>query len=219
MTKILVIGATGGTGQKIVREALSANYILNALVRSSEKGKRIFPNAGTLLPNLNFIEGNVLDRKALQTALSGCDGVISALGTGLSLVHEVTILSEATRALIEIMQQQSVRRLVCITGMGAGDSRGHGGFLYDRIILPFLLNRVYRDKDRQEAEIEASDLDWTIVRPTFLTNGPATGHIRVTTDLRGIKGGRISRADVAHFVLSEFSARQWVHKTPLVTAV
>ena len=159
-----------------------------------------------------------LDREAVAGALSGCDGVISALGTGLSLFHEVTALSDATRTMIEAMRQQSVHRLVCITGMGAGDdSRGHGGFIYDRLILPFVVGKIYSDKDRQEAEIRASNLDWTIVRPSYLTNGPATGNIRVTTNLAGIRGGSITRADVTNFVIGEFLQKKWLYKSPLIT--
>ena len=72
------------------------------------------------------------------------------------------------------MKKAGVKRLVCVTGIGAGDSKGHGGFLYDSIFLPFLLGTIYADKDRQELVIKASDVDWTIVRPGFLTNGPLT---------------------------------------------
>ena len=78
-----------------------------------------------------------------------------------------------------------MRRLICVTGIGAGDSRGHGGFLYDRVIAPFLLKTIYQDKDRQEALIRASGTDWTMVRPGFLTNGPLTGKYRLLTDLTG----------------------------------
>lgn len=217
--KVLVLGATGGTGQRIVQEALAQGYKVTALVRSLTKGEAIFPNIKTLFPELKLIQGDALDREAVAGALSGCDGVISALGTGLSLFHEVTVLSDATRTMIEAMRQQSVHRLVCITGMGAGDSRGHGGFIYDRLILPFVLGKIYRDKDRQEAEIRASNLDWTIVRPSYLTNGPATSNIRVTTNLAGIRGGSIARADVANFVVGEFLQKKWLHKSPLITNV
>ena len=80
------------------------------------------------------------------------------------------------------MRGAGVRRLVAVTGLGAGDSRGHGGFLYDAVFFPLVLKRVYDDKDVQEQMIRASDLDWTIVRPGLLASGPATGAARALTD-------------------------------------
>jgi uncharacterized protein YbjT (DUF2867 family) len=209
--RILVIGATGGTGRAIVSEAQSQGHQVNALVRSAA-------TAAPLLPGARLIEGDALDPDATTRALADCDGVISSLGPKLSPFREITLLSAGTRVVIEAMQAQAVARLVCITGMGAGDSRGHGGFLYDRVIQPWLLGPIYRDKDRQEAEIRASGLDWTIVRPTVLTDGPATGAVRALTDLTGFHGGRISRADVANFVITECARAEWKGKAPLITS-
>jgi putative NADH-flavin reductase len=77
---------------------------------------------------------------------------------------------------------------------------------------------IYADKDRQEALIRASDVDWTIVRPGFLTNGPLTKNYRMLTDMTGVTAGRISRADVAHFMLQELESNQYLRQTPLVTS-
>jgi putative NADH-flavin reductase len=92
---------------------------------------------GTL--GATLIQGDARDPGALAEALAGCGGGISALGTKMSPVKEVTLLSTATAALVEVMKEQGISRLVCITGLGAGDSRGHGGFVFDRLILPLLL--------------------------------------------------------------------------------
>ena len=113
-----------------------------------------------------MVEGDARDPAALTRAIADCDAVISSLGTPMSPFREVTLLSTATRALVGVMAQQNIHRLICITGLGAGDSRGHGGFLFDRLFLPLMLRKVYEDKDRQEDAIRASALDWTIVRPT-----------------------------------------------------
>ena len=86
----------------------------------------------------------------------------------MSPFREGTMLSMATHALVGVMAEQKIRRLVCITGLGAGDSRGHGGVFFDRLFLPLMLRKVYEEKDRQEEAIRASALDWTIVRPTVL---------------------------------------------------
>lgn len=208
--KILVIGATGGTGQAIVREALAKGHDITALVRSQAKAR-------PLLPGIEMVEGDARDRAAVARALSGCDTVISSLGTREITQRKVTVMSDATRALVVAMNERGVRRLVCITGVGAGDSAGHGGFVYDRLIKPMILRTIYQDKDRQEAIIRASDLDWVIVRPTVLTDKPATGQVHATVDLRGIHGGEIPRADVAAFVVAQTSSDEWLGKTPLIT--
>lgn len=210
--KILVIGATGGTGQAIVREALAKGHTVTALVRSEARAR-------PLLPGARLVEGDARDQAASTRALDGCEAVVSAVGTRkISLVREVTLHSDATRAFVAAMKQRGVRRLVCITGMGAGDSAGHGGFVYDRLVKPLLLRTIYQDKDRQEAVVRASGLDWIIVRPTVLTDKPATGNVRATVDLRGVHGGKIPRADVAAFVVAQTSSDEWLRKTPLITS-
>ncbi len=207
--KVLVLGATGGTGRLIVREAMAKGHSVVALVR---------PRANAPdLAGARLIEGDARDEGALTRALEGCDAVVSSLGTAISPFREVTLLSMATQALVAAMGQRHVRRLVCITGMGAGDSRGHGGFLYDRLILPLLLRKVYEDKDRQEDVIRASSLDWVIVRPAVLNDEAARGHVRAVTDLSGVHGGKIARADVACFVVDQLTDDTWLRRTPLVS--
>jgi uncharacterized protein YbjT (DUF2867 family) len=207
--RILVMGATGATGRLIVGEAVAKGYEVVALVRSKAKAAD--------LAGAELIEGDARDAAALTRAIAGCDAVISSLGTSMSPFREVNMLSTATRALVGVMAEQSIRRLVCITGMGAGDSRGHGGFFYDRLFEPLMLRKVYKDKDRQESAIRASALDWIIVRPTVLNDKPARGRIRALTDLSGVHGGTISRADVADFVVQQVTADMWLRKAPLIT--
>ena len=207
--KVLVLGATGGTGRLIVRYALSKGHSVVALVRSKVRA----PD----LPGTTLVEGDARDEAALVRALAGCDAVVSALGTSMSPFRKVTLLSVATDALVTAMTRHGVRRLVCITGMGAGDSRGHGGFVYDRLILPLLLRNVYKDKDRQEALIQASSLDWVIVRPTVLNDDVARGSVRALTDLSGFRGGNIARADVARFAVDQLTSDTWLRQTPLIS--
>jgi putative NADH-flavin reductase len=175
-------------------------------------------DAAPLLPGADIIQGDALDGQAVAKALAGCDGVISALGTKLALLHKETLLSTATRVLIDEMHKKAITRLLCLTGIGAGDSRGHGGFLYDHIAQPLLLSSTYEDKDRQEDEIRKSGLDWTIVRPTNLTDDPATDNIRALTDLTDFHGGSIARADVAHFLITELEDRRWARQSPVITS-
>jgi uncharacterized protein YbjT (DUF2867 family) len=207
--KILVLGATGATGRLIVRDAAAKGHDVMALVRSKSR-------AGDLA-GAELIEGDARDTGALTHAVVGRDAVISSLGTAMSPFREVTTLSTATRALVGVMAEKNVRRLVCITGLGAGDSRGHGGFFFDRLFLPLLLRKVYEDKDRQEDVIRASALDWTIVRPTVLNDKQGRGAVRALTDLTDVHGGTVARTDVAEFVLRQLTEQTWLRKAPLIT--
>lgn len=106
-----------------------------------------------------LVAGDARNAAVLREAVRGQDAVISAFGTSISPFRKVTLLSAATRALVDAMKAEKVSRLVAITGIGAGDSVGHGGFVYDNLILPLLLRNVYADKNRQEAIIRPSGLD------------------------------------------------------------
>ncbi|GGA02937.1 NAD(P)-dependent oxidoreductase [Dyella caseinilytica] len=204
--KILVLGATGGTGRLIVRDALEKGHSVVALVRST---------AGADLPGAELIEGDARDEVTLRRALDGCRAVISALGTGMGF-RRVSLLTEVTRALILAMTRSDVRRLVCISALGVGDSRGRGAFVFDQLFQPLLLSQAYKDKNGQEAAIRASSLDWIIVRPGMLTNDPARGSVRAIVDLASIKGGKVARADVARFVVEQLVTNTWLKQTPLL---
>jgi putative NADH-flavin reductase len=114
------------------------------------------------------------------------------------------------------MQDARVRRLLMVTGAGAGNSRGRINVLYDNLIFPLMLQRVYNDKDVAEDMVMKSNLDWTIVRPGLLTNKPATGRYKVLTEMKDWCGGLISRADVADFLIKHFDDPTLIGKTPLL---
>ena len=205
--KVLIIGATGATGKILMREALAQGHKVTALARN--------PSAvASEDPRLRVVEGNALDVSSLEAAVAGQDAVLSALGTRSA--RPTTLFSESTHNLIGAMDKHGVRRLVCITGVGVGDSKGHVGFLYDRIIRPFVVKNIYDDKERQEEAIKQSDLDWVIVRPAQLTDEPAKGEYGVY-----LKGSytvkTISRADVAAFMLAQLTDDTYVHKTPVIS--
>jgi putative NADH-flavin reductase len=205
--KVLIIGATGATGKILMREALAQGHKVTALARN--------PSAvASEDPRLRVVEGNALDVSSLEAAVAGQDAVLSALGTRSA--RPTTLFSESTHNLIGAMDKHGVRRLVCITGVGVGDSKGHVGFLYDRIIRPFVVKNIYDDKERQEEAIKQSDLDWVIVRPAQLTDEPAKGEYGVY--LKGsYKAKTISRADVAAFMLGQLTDDTYVHKTPVIS--
>jgi putative NADH-flavin reductase len=207
---ILIVGASRGIGLQLIAHALGAGHAVTALVRHPE-------HIVARHDSFRKIKGDILDPAAVSSAVAGQDAVVCTIGKKTPWEQSSDLFSRGTDVLLRAMDAAHVRRLVCVTGIGAGDSRGHGGFLYDRIFLPFVLKSMYDDKDRQEARIRGSNTEWTIVRPGFLTNGPLTGDYRVLTELQGVTAGRISRADVAHFILQELENPRYVHRTPLLT--
>ncbi len=208
--KILVVGASRGIGLHLIVQGLSAGHVVTAFARHPE---HIVSSHDRLLK----LKGNILDPEAVERAVAGQDAVVCTLGKKTPWEPPPDLFSRGTAGLLGAMNAAGVRRIVCVTGVGAGDSRGHGGFLYDRLWRPYMLKAMYDDKERQEALVAASGLDWTIVRPGFLTNGPLTGDYRALTDLTDVVAGSISRADVAHFILQELAGGRYLHRSPLLT--
>lgn len=210
MSTVLVIGASRGIGLETVKAALIAGHVVRALAR----------HAGSIAsahPNLVRIDGDATDPACLATAVAGADAVIETLGFHNYAAREpVTLFSRATRHLVAAMQQAGPRRLIAVTGLGAGDSRGIGNPIYTKLFFPLLLSRIYEDKDVQEQIIRDSGLDWTIVRPGLLTNGAATGRYRVLPERRDWGVGSISRADVARFLVGQIADTSLIGKTPLI---
>jgi putative NADH-flavin reductase len=165
------------------------------------------------------VSGNALDRGTIKSGLQEVEVVIQTLGVDFSprvIFEGTTLFSESTRILVDAMKAAGVRRLITVTGLGAGDSRGRGGLLYDAVVFPLLIKRVYDDKDVQEWIVKSSGLDWTIVRPGLLTNSPATGRYRVLTAPRDWRFGAVSRADVADFLVQLVIDRALIGTTPLL---
>jgi uncharacterized protein YbjT (DUF2867 family) len=212
MAKVLVIGASRGIGLETVKAALRAGHSVRALARSAASIP--VQDAG-----LNKVSGNALDRDTIRNALQDIDVVIQTLGVNYSpryIFEGTTLFSESTRILVDAMNAAGVKRLITVTGLGAGDSRGHGGLLYHAFLFPLLLKRVYDDKDVQEWIVRSSGLDWTIVRPGLLKDRPATGSYRVLTAPRDWQFGAISRADVADFLVRQVDDRTLVGSMPLL---
>src|SRR6266545_4099862 len=208
MATLLVMGASRGIGLETVRQALAAGHRVRAFARGATA-------IHSDQPDLEKVAADALDAAAVTKALEGADAVIQSLGAShgpQTILSGTTIFSSATRILIDAMRATGVRRLVAVTGLGAGDSRGHGGFLYDALVFPFVLKRIYDDKDVQEQMIKASGLEWTIARPGLLTNGPLTGHARALSERQDWRFGSVSRADVASFLVREAFERRFVGK-------
>lgn len=206
--KLLVIGGSGTLGREVLMRGVRSAHAVTTLVRRPDR----FPP----IDGIVIIAGDVLDSASVDAAVADQEVVISVLGTPLSR-KPTTLLSDGTRNVVEAMKRKGVNRLLCVTGIGAGDSRGHGGWLYDHVVQPFLLREIYRDKTRQESIVRESGLQWVIVRPAQLTDGPATDHYRVLTELDGVAARRISRADTAEFLLQQVASNQYLGKAPVIT--
>jgi len=214
MSTVLIVGASRGIGLETVKIALKAGHSVRAMARSATAIR--IDNA-----RLEKLDGHALDRHTMERALVGTHAVIQTLGVSPSpqrIVGGTRLFSTATRILVDAMAASAVRRLICVTGLGAGDSRGRGGLLYNAGLCLFL-GRIYADKDVQERIIRQSRLDWTIVRPAVLTDGPRTGAYRVLVDARDWRSGLISRADVADFLVKQISDASLIHKTPVLTGL
>lgn len=203
---IAVIGATRGIGLEVVKAALEDGHHVTVLVR----------NPGRLAvrhERLRIETGDALDPDAVARVVEGQDVVCDCLGTK-NVFKKVTLFSRAAENLARALKPQQL--LIAVTGVGAGDSKGHGGFFYDRLVLPLVVRGIYADKDRQEEIIRRRVARWIIVRPGLLTNGPRTGRYRALVDLEGVRGGTISRADVADFILKQAKSPEFLGKTPLL---
>ena len=208
MARVLVIGASRGIGLETVRRALATGHQVRALARSATT--IAITHAG-----LEKINGSALSEQDIEKAVEGCDAVITALGLTPTL-QPVRLFSASTRLVIDAMKRHGVRRLITVTGIGAGDSKGLGGLLYSKLLQPLLLGTIYQDKDREEAVIRQSDLDWTIVRPGFLTRFAGSGKYRALSDPSRWESGFVSRANVAHFLVEQIDDTSFVGETPLL---
>lgn len=211
MATVLVIGASRGVGLEVVKQALAAGHRVRAMARRVER-------IGVVDPNLETYKGDALSRGDVRAALDGVDAVVQTLGITPrpdAVVRGTRLFSRATRVLVEAMEEAGVRRLVCLTGFGAGDSRNQGGCLYD-LAFNLFLGRVYDDKNVQEHLVRNSDLDWVIARPVILTDGARTGRYRVLVDPKDWRGGFISRADVADFLVRSIDDDRFLRKAPVL---
>jgi putative NADH-flavin reductase len=207
--KIAVFGATGGTGRELVGQALERGHHVTAQARSPEK------LAGLGHANLDVVRGDVLDQTDVERAVTGQEAVLCAIGSG---AERTTLREDGTRHIVEAMGATGVRRLICLSSLGVGDSRANLGFFTRYLVVGVFLRHAFADHEGQEAVIRNSVLDWTIVRPPHLKEGPQTGEYRYgfpPTD-RSIQGW-ISRADVADFMLNQLDSDTYLRQSPGVS--
>ena len=206
---VLVIGASKGVGLETVKAALEAGHRVRAFARSAER-------IDFSHPNLEKRRGDALNSEDVDRALDGVDAVIQALGVpGKDLMAPVTLFSKATRVLVPAMERRGVKRLVAVTGFGAGDSRDAVSLL-QRVPFRLFLGRAYDDKGVQERLIKESGLDWTIVRPGILLPGPASGRAKALAEPSQWRNGVVSRADVADFLVKQIASTEYLRRAPVL---
>jgi nucleoside-diphosphate-sugar epimerase len=208
--RILVIGATGGSGREIVKQALERGHDVVALARKPAKVK-------TTHERLRVVPGDVMDAASVDAAMQGCDAVVCALGHRRWLGPS-KILSEGTRNIVRAMEKHGVKRLVVETSLGVGDSVGRLGVVFTVFTMSIILPFYFYDKLRQERIVRASSLDWVIVRPGQLLSFPKRGKYK-----HGPRVGSylwpvfIARADVADFMLNQLGDTPYLRQSPGVS--
>lgn len=206
--KVLVIASSRRIRRQLIAQAQTEGHQVTAL-----EEKRRFR---WRRPKHRAVEGDVLEERSLHPALAGQEAVVCWLEPRPRGEND-SYLWEGTANLIRAMEKHGVQRLVCISACGAGESRGHCGFFYDKIVQPLFRRREYEDRDRQEELIRGTGLEWVIVRPARLTTGAARGEYMVLTDLRNFKAGRIAVVDAVEFVLKQLGSNFYLFQAPLVT--
>ena len=205
--RVLIVGATGGTGRELVAQALERGHTVTALVRDPSK----LQSSHALL---TVVQGDVLDEASVGRAMEGQEAVLSALGHK-RFFYPTRILSDGTRNILRAMDTHGTRRLVVETSLGIGDSVGRVGLYYTLFVIPVILPFYFWDKTRQERAIAKSDMDWVIVRPAMLTSGEKRGVYRHGANIGSFFWtARISRADVADFMLSQLASDTYLKTAP-----
>lgn len=204
--KIVVFGATGSVGRHVVDQALAQGHQVTAFTRDPG---RVAPQH----PRCRIVRGDVTDPDAVGPAVAGQDAVLVTLGDG----RRGAVRAEGTRVVVEAMQRSGVRRLICQSTLGVGDSRGNLNLLWKHLMFGLLLRQAYADHVRQEQYVVASDLDWTIVRPAAFTNGPRTGRYRHGFGPDDRSQLKIARADVADFLLQQLTTDAYRLRTPALS--
>ena len=193
--KLLIFGSTGSIGQQLVKQALEQGHTVTAFARNPAK-------LDIKHDNLKIVQGDVMNLPSVEEAVRGQDAVVCVLGAGKNMTS--TIRSQGTQNIIQGMEKAGVKRFICQSTLGAGDSWDNLNFYWKYIMFSGLLRKVFADHQLQEQYVQQSNLDWIIVRPGAFVEGTRTGNYR-----HGFSGTdktsklKISRPDVADFILKQ----------------
>jgi uncharacterized protein YbjT (DUF2867 family) len=198
--KLVVVGATGGTGRCFLPQAHAAPHDVVAIALPHT-------DVGTIHERLEIVRADVREPETWQRSLEGADGVFSALGA--AGWNPTTLCGDGSAAILRAMQATGVRRFVGITSAAVQPEWKIGH------VIARLLKNIYDDKKRMEEIVRGYDGEWVIVRPMRLYDGPRTNHCEVALD-RSAPGWRVSREDVAAFSLGQFSGDTYLGKAPVL---
>lgn len=203
--RIALFGSTRGVGRQILERAGEEGFGVKALARNIQSLPEI--------PGVELVEGNVLDPGAVFRAATGCDAVVIALGN--TKQNPDYVVSSGTEIILQVMKKLGISRVVAVSSLGVGDSKDAvPGFF--KLLMKTVLKKTMLDKERQEALLRDSGLDWTIVRPAGLVDGEPSGSARWGTG-PDVNTSRVTRSDVALFVLHELQNAEYLRQTPWIT--
>lgn len=201
--KIIIFGATGGTGKELVKQTLESGNMVTAFVRTPQKLKISHDN-------LKIIQGNVLNYDDVLNAIDNQEVVFCNIGMPAS--DKTTLRADGTAYIVKAMEEKGVKRLICQTSLGFADSKAVLPWWMKYIIVPFILKNAFIDHELQESVIEKSNLDWTIIRPGNMTNGKLTKTYKYGFKPTEKIKLKVSRADVAHFMLNQIDNNTYLRQ-------
>jgi len=202
--KLIIFGSTGSIGRQLVRQGLEQGHLVTAFTRDPSK-------LDIRRDNLKGVRGDAMDLPSVEKAVQGQDAVLCSLGAGA----KGTVRARGTKNIIRAMEKAGVRRFVCQSSLGVGDSWGNLNLFWKYVMFRGFLRQAYADHVSQEDHVRQSDLDWIIVRPAAFTDGNLSGEYR-----HGFSGNdkttklKISRDDVADFMLKQLTHEEYLRKTP-----
>lgn len=211
--KVTIFGATGFSGQAILADSIKQGHEVTILVRDASK-----------IPikhqNLTIVEGNVLNPQTVASVLHHQEAVIQCLGvSGKGDGKPTTFISDATKIIVDEMQNQKIKRLIAMSNVGAGNSIAFQPWFFTKIILPYFmkwLKVIIEDKNRMEPIIMNSNLDWTIVRCPNIVDKPAQGRCNATLDGKGLKLS-ITLSDLSKFMVDQLKQTVFIKQAPSVS--
>lgn len=205
--RLFVLGASGSVGSVLVKQATARGHGVTAQTRKTGT----VDDTGTV----RVVVGSPDDAAFLTRNLAGHDAVVVCIGVDSLL--RTTLFSDTANAVIDAMKATGLRRLVAITGVGAGETRGHGGWFYNLVLYPLFTRNRYADKNRQESIIEHGMLDWTIVRPAPFAARVSSSPLQIHTDIPAkLQLRSITREEVAKFILACLEHHRFIRAKPFI---
>jgi len=206
---VVIFGATGQTGRLLTERAVANGHVVTAFVRDPAR-------LNAARDSVRIAQADILDSTAVDRAVAGQHAVLVALGTATRR-GSPQVLPQGIRHILDAMERHGVRRIVVLSAAGAlheraGSLFGHVGLMLARAYLP----RVYAEHRAMLEELRKRDLDWIAVRPVILTNGPYTGRYRIVVEGIPRGGYRVSRADLADFMIRQLTSDEFVRKMPAI---